>query len=323
MPFRNEHACRVREPGDFVRIRRVSNTDEEGRRIDVLVGPLKSDPDGPTHTQAFRYPVEDWSESAARDHCESNDGSRFEPAEAEEESAHWASDIWIASMPISKTAEEGEEHERTIYGKASSAAVDRQNTVVDQKSLSKALRTYIRNNGKLFYNHNWAVPIGRAVSGKVLEDGAYIKAVIGRGFPVPVRSMAGVFDGSAITMNVDDIWNLIQQRLASSFSIGFRADEEPGEIGKEGKRAPARLLVTDLIETSVVSIPANPEAEFAVTKAYGFPWTETVLKQPRRLTARVKGDAAAASREVKAIPVNWEAVLEALKECRKTLQTRY
>lgn len=79
MPFANEHACRIRRPGDFQAnsFRRISQK-SDGKRLDIIIGRLKGKTT--TTTQAFRYPKDDWSASAARSHCTEHDGILFEPA---------------------------------------------------------------------------------------------------------------------------------------------------------------------------------------------------------------------------------------------------
>jgi hypothetical protein len=79
VPYPNEHACRVRSPGDFQgdSFRRISQGD-----LDIIVGQLEGQE--ATTAQAFRYPIEDWTEAEARAHCEEQ-GGRFEPAAPEEE----------------------------------------------------------------------------------------------------------------------------------------------------------------------------------------------------------------------------------------------
>ena len=80
-PFANEHACRLREPGDFQddSFRRISRS-HEGKRYAVIMGRLKGQT---TLTeQAFRYPKDTWTASEAGGHCRSHDG-RFEPASGE------------------------------------------------------------------------------------------------------------------------------------------------------------------------------------------------------------------------------------------------
>ena len=78
-PFPNEHACRLEDPDKYSRFRR-KNGDQthDGKPIDVIYGRKKSD--GKTEIQSLRYPVGDWSEGDAKDHCRSREGS-FEAAE--------------------------------------------------------------------------------------------------------------------------------------------------------------------------------------------------------------------------------------------------
>ena len=77
MPYPNEHSCRIRDPDDFQSesFRRI----KEGK-LSIIIGRLKGKTE--TTTQAFRYPIEDWSETEARVHCENQNGS-FEPAAKE------------------------------------------------------------------------------------------------------------------------------------------------------------------------------------------------------------------------------------------------
>lgn len=78
-PFPNEHACRLKDPGAFQpdSFRRTTR-DHNGKTYSVIMGRLKGD-DTMTE-QAFRYPKDTWTADAARSHCSSHDGARFEPA---------------------------------------------------------------------------------------------------------------------------------------------------------------------------------------------------------------------------------------------------
>jgi len=64
MPYPNYHAARLRDPGDFVRIRQIGGSKSKGIRI--LGGPLKSKPDGPTVAQAIRFKAAQWTVSRAK-----------------------------------------------------------------------------------------------------------------------------------------------------------------------------------------------------------------------------------------------------------------
>jgi len=78
-PYPNEHACRLRDPGDFQSdsFRRVSR-EHDDKTYGVIMGRLMGET---TMTeQAYRYPTASWSESQAKSHCQDHDG-RFEAAE--------------------------------------------------------------------------------------------------------------------------------------------------------------------------------------------------------------------------------------------------
>lgn len=77
-PYPNEHACRLRDPGDFQSdsFRRVSR-EHDGKTYAVIMARLMGET---TMTeQAYRYPTADWLASEAKSHCEDHDG-RFEAA---------------------------------------------------------------------------------------------------------------------------------------------------------------------------------------------------------------------------------------------------
>jgi len=78
MPYPNEHSCRIKDPGVFQpdSFRRMKTG-----ILSIIIGRLKGE--SKTTTQAYRYPTADWTEDAARKHCQDNDG-RFEPAAKED-----------------------------------------------------------------------------------------------------------------------------------------------------------------------------------------------------------------------------------------------
>lgn len=105
-PYPGEHACRLRDPGDFEddSFRRVNEDREhEGKPIDVIYGKLEGE-DTMTE-QAYRYPDDDWSADAAKSHCQDHDGIEFEPAE-EEDSDSFAGDVMKEVQELRKEVTE-------------------------------------------------------------------------------------------------------------------------------------------------------------------------------------------------------------------------
>jgi hypothetical protein len=77
MPYPNEHACRLVDP-DNVEVVGSEERKHDGRTYRVIFGKPKGG-DGSVD-QAYRYPVDVWTESEARIHCEAHEGALFEPA---------------------------------------------------------------------------------------------------------------------------------------------------------------------------------------------------------------------------------------------------
>jgi len=81
-PYPNEHACRLKDPGQYDTCRRGSR--ESGGKTYHVIFCKKTG--GKIEEQSYRYPKDTWSASEARAHCERHGGS-FEAAgkqEAEE-----------------------------------------------------------------------------------------------------------------------------------------------------------------------------------------------------------------------------------------------
>lgn len=74
MPYPNEHACRIRQPGEFEKgsFRRIARG---GRSL--IIGRLKGKTT--TTTQAIRYPKDRFTAEQARENCKKHGGS-FEAA---------------------------------------------------------------------------------------------------------------------------------------------------------------------------------------------------------------------------------------------------
>lgn len=88
MPYPNEHACRLIDPGKCRKgdenwgvIRRKSAT-HGGKPYRVIRGRLKST--GDWVEQAYRYPKASWPAPEARAHCKAHKGILFEPASGQQ-----------------------------------------------------------------------------------------------------------------------------------------------------------------------------------------------------------------------------------------------
>lgn len=129
-----------------------------------------------------------------------------------------------------------------IEGYASTTDVDRQGDVVPQSVWEKGVKNYLKNPVILAY-HDHGQPIGRMVEHKTDSKGLWIKARI--------SSAAKQFQ-------------LIKDGILTAFSIGFRV------LDAEYNSSAEVFLIKELelVEISVVSVPANQNTLFDLSKAF-------------------------------------------------------
>lgn len=131
----------------------------------------------------------------------------------------------------------------TIEGYASTVDVDRHGDIVPASVWEKGVENYLKNPVILAY-HNHSEPIGRMIEHRVDAKGLWIKARISKA--------AG------------DVYDLVKDGVLTAFSIGFRiADAEYNSA--------LELFVVkelELHEISVVSVPANQNTLFSLSKAF-------------------------------------------------------
>jgi HK97 family phage prohead protease/HK97 family phage major capsid protein len=134
------------------------------------------------------------------------------------------------------------ENEVYIEGYASTTDIDRHGDVVPSSVWEKGVQNYVKNPVILAY-HDHSRPIGRMVEHKIDGKGLWIKARI-----------------SAAA----DTYKLIKDGILTAFSIGFRI------IDAEYNSAAEVFLIKELelAEISVVSVPANQNTLFELSKAF-------------------------------------------------------
>lgn len=132
-----------------------------------------------------------------------------------------------------------------IEGYASTVDKDRHGDVVPTKVWEKGMNNYLRNPIILAY-HDHNNPIGRMVEHKTDSKGLWIKARI--------STAAKQFQ-------------LIKDGILTAFSIGFRV------LDAEYKSDAEVFLIKDLelVEISVVSVPANQNTIFDLSKSFDSP----------------------------------------------------
>lgn len=129
-----------------------------------------------------------------------------------------------------------------IEGYANTSAKDRVGDVVLPKAFEKTLETYLKNP-VLLANHDWNDPCGMVMTAEVTDKGLWIKA--------------------KISNTREDIKTLIREGCLRTFSIGY--NEVDAEYDESTKTKYIKEL--ELLEISVVTVPANTEAMFTQASA--------------------------------------------------------
>ena len=131
----------------------------------------------------------------------------------------------------------------TIEGYANCNTVDRQGDVIPSTVWDAGMDNYIRNPIMLAY-HDHSQPIGRMVEHKVDSKGLWIKA--------------------SISSAAEDVYNLVKAGVLTAFSVGFRVLDASYDSTLD-------LFIIkelELLEISVVSVPANQDSLFSLAKSF-------------------------------------------------------
>lgn len=138
--------------------------------------------------------------------------------------------------------------QRVIEGIATTPTVDRVGDVIDPMGASYA------DDIPLLWQHRHDQPVGRVKFGAPTKDGIPFTATI------PRVSMPG-----ALQARVDEAWDSVRSGLVRAVSIGFRALKDGVESMKGGGYLFKR---TEIMELSLVTIPANSDAVITAIKAF-------------------------------------------------------
>ena len=131
----------------------------------------------------------------------------------------------------------------TIEGYASTDDADRQGDIVPASVWEKGISNYLKNPVILAY-HDHSEPVGRMVDHRIDGKGLWVKA--------------------RISAAASEVFNLVKDGVLTAFSIGFRI------VDAEYNSAAELFVVKELElhEISVVSVPANQNTLFSLSKAF-------------------------------------------------------
>ena len=127
---------------------------------------------------------------------------------------------------------------RSLTGTASTGSLDRMGDIVEPMGAKIKLPV------PLLLQHDHSQPVGLVESATPTAKGIPFKATISE-----------VKEPGKLKDRTDEAWQLVEHGLIRGVSIGFRASES--EAIKGGG---LRFIAWELLELSLVTIPANPEA---------------------------------------------------------------
>lgn len=135
---------------------------------------------------------------------------------------------------------------RVIKGIATSPEPDRVGDIVEPFGV-----TY-KNPSPLLWMHQHDKPVGTVNFGKPTKHGVPFEAHLPK-----------IKEDGTLKARVDEAWQSVKSGLVTAVSIGFRALDDGVELMKTGG---LRFLKTEILELSLVTVPANAEATITSIK---------------------------------------------------------
>jgi HK97 family phage prohead protease/HK97 family phage major capsid protein len=160
----------------------------------------------------------------------------------------------MLNIPIDFSIKAAEEDSLTIEGYANTTTVDRVGDIILEEAWTKGgLDNYLKNPIILAY-HKHDKPIGKMVDYAVNNKGLKITA--------------------DISSSTGEIYSLIKSGVLKTFSVGFRTKDADYDTETD------LFVIKDLelMEISVVSIPANADSTFSVRKSFKTEEEYTIFK---------------------------------------------
>lgn len=245
MPYPNEHACRLKPPGGYDKIRRV-NCDQkhDGKCIDVIYG-IK---EGKSEIQALRFKTNIWTADAARAVCKDRGGT-FEPAAKKKSSETEIERRFIPqSMLRLQRADDKPDTlvgYAAVFNKLSEPLFMNVRERIEPGAFKKSIK---KDDIRALVDHDSSMLLARNKSGtlKLKEDNTGLHTII----DLPETQLAR------------DISQLIERGDLSGMSFGFRTVSDSWETVDEQE---IRILKeVKLFDVSVVTFPAYPDTTIVV-----------------------------------------------------------
>jgi HK97 family phage major capsid protein len=143
-----------------------------------------------------------------------------------------------------------EDERRVITGWATTPEPDRRGDVIEPFGVK------FQNPLPLLLYHDREKPVGRATFAAPTAGGIAFEAELPR-----------VLEAGPLRDRIEEAWQSIKAGLIFGVSIGFRALGDVGRSIQELASGGLRFLDTEVVELSLVTVPANPRATIATIKS--------------------------------------------------------
>ena len=157
------------------------------------------------------------------------------------------------------------DEKRTITGIATTPKVDSYQDIVEPMGVK------YRGPVQLYLYHNTTKPVGNVTFGKATKDGIPFTATI-----------PDVQEEGAVRERVNEAWHSLKYKLLQAVSIGFNPLSWEDLAGTWGRR----YTEWEMLELSLVGVPANPDAMIQTVKSAGM--TNDVVRQIRQMDTAVR-----------------------------------
>lgn len=179
--------------------------------------------------------------------------------------------------PITFKAAPDDDGRLFFEGMANTVNPDRVNEVVNPKAFAKSVRLFLKYNPQMFYNHDWSLSVGSFTDAKVTDQGLWVRGYVQPATDDNGHELAGAY-GEFIKM----VRGQVKRGQIRTLSIGFRMlDSQDTKFtdpltGKETKGREITNL--ELLEVSLVTVPANRESAIEVRTAMEAMYGEEIAK---------------------------------------------
>lgn len=154
---------------------------------------------------------------------------------------------------------------RTISGIATTPKIDSYGDIVEPMGVQ------YRGPVNLFLYHDTRLPVGNVQFGKATKAGIPFSA-----------TLPDVKEEGTVRDRVNEAWHSLKYKLLQAVSIGFKALEWSYMDDTNG----IRFTNWEMLELSLVGVPANPDAVIQTVKSAGM--TDDIVRQIRRMDTAVR-----------------------------------